>query len=377
MRLLVDENIPGAATAFRHFGELRVMPGREITRAALNDIDALLVRSVTRVDRQLLAGTPVRFVASATAGIDHVDVQALAELGVHFAHAPGSNADSVVDYVLAVLALAFPPPVGLRGRSVGIVGCGQVGGRLLRRLRALGVRCLVHDPLLGSAAPAEEAPLDEVLAADIVSLHVPLTRSGPHATWHMIGARRLHALREHALLINASRGAVVDNAALRDVLLERPLLRAVLDVWEGEPLPDRALLARVLVGTPHIAGYAWDGKLRGARQVFDALAAFVGQGAEQAAAQALMPPPAGVLRVEDCRSWQQAALACYDPRADDARLRAVALEPEQAGRASGFDRLRRDYPQRREFSAWHIDPAVASEPARHRELLAAGFMVQG
>ncbi|HNC70636.1 MAG TPA: NAD(P)-dependent oxidoreductase, partial [Pseudomonadales bacterium] len=149
MKLLIDENIPGAATVFGCLGEVRTLPGRTITRAVLHDIDALLVRSVTRVDRVLLAGTPVRFVASATAGIDHVDTPALAELGIAFAHAPGSNADSVVDYVLAVLALAFPGPASLRGRSVGIVGCGQVGGRLLRRLRALGVRCLVHDPLLG------------------------------------------------------------------------------------------------------------------------------------------------------------------------------------------------------------------------------------
>ncbi len=373
MKLLIDENIPGAASAFDCFGEVRVLPGRAITRAALHDIEALLVRSVTRVDRTMLEGTPVRFVASATAGIDHVDTQALAELGIAFAHAPGSNADSVVDYVLAVLALAFPPPAGLQGRCVGIIGCGQVGGRLLRRLRALGVPCRVHDPLLGAAAPPEEAPLAEVLAADIVTLHVPLTREGAHATQHMISARELRALRDDALLINAARGAVVENGVLRDALLQRPQLRAVLDVWENEPLPDRALLARVLVGTPHIAGYAWDGKLRGASQVFEALAAFAGLEWGAGAATGLCAPSVGDLREHDCGSWQEAVLACYDPRHDDARLRAVALEQDRTARAAGFDRLRRDYPPRREFSAWRIGAAVQPRSAVYGELLAAGF----
>lgn len=373
MKVLIDENIPGAASVFGRLGEVRMLPGRAITRTVLHDIDALLIRSVTRVDRALLAGTPVRFVASATAGIDHVDTPALAELGIAFAHAPGSNADSVVDYVLAVLALAFPGPAGLRGRSVGIVGCGQVGGRLLRRLRALGIRCLVHDPLLGDAAPPEEASFADVLAADVVSLHVPLTREGVHATHHLIGTRELHALREGALLINAARGAVVDNEALRDVLLARPRLRAALDVWEGEPLPDRSLQAHVLIGTPHIAGYAWDGKLRGARQVFEALAAFVGVVIDADVAAGLEASPAGDLHAGCCGCWQDGVLACYDPRRDDARLRAATLDEEHAVRAAAFDRLRRDYPQRREFSAWRIGAAVSSDSVRYRELLAAGF----
>lgn len=371
MRLLIDENIPGATTAFAQFGETRVMPGRAISRAELRDADALLVRSVTRVDRELLAGTGVRFVASATAGVDHVDVAALAELGIAFAHAPGSNADSVVDYVLAVMALAYPPPAGLAGRRVGIIGCGQVGGRLLRRLRALDVACRVYDPLLGAAAPPESGSLREALAADIVTLHVPLTVGGAHATRHLIGASELRILRDEALLINAARGAVVDNAALCDALLARPQLRAALDVWENEPLPNRALLARVFLGSPHVAGYAWDGKLRGARQVLEALARFAA--VDVACATDLDPPPAGELPVGQCGSWQDAVLACYDPRDDDGRLRASALNPDPDERAAGFDRLRREYPLRREFSAWRIAPVVPHDGMLHRELRAAGF----
>lgn len=147
MNLLIDENIPGAREAFARFGSVRLMAGRAIDAAAVRDADALLVRSITRVDRALLAGSRVRFVATATAGTDHVRIDSVAHaLGIRFAHAPGSNADSVVDYVLGVLALAYPAPRGLAGRTVGIVGCGQAGARLLVRLRALGVACRVVRP---------------------------------------------------------------------------------------------------------------------------------------------------------------------------------------------------------------------------------------
>lgn len=373
MNLLIDENIPGAREAFARFGSVRLMAGRAIDAAAVRDADALLVRSVTRVDRALLAGSRVRFVATATAGTDHVRIAELDALGIRFAHAPGSNADSVVDYVLGVLGLAYPAPRGLAGRTVGIVGCGQVGARLLVRLRALGVACRVYDPLLTRDIPPESCALQETLACDVLSLHVPLTREGAHATRHLLGARELARLRDDALLINAARGPVVDNAALLEAMRRRPALRAALDVWEHEPRPDRALLARVLIGTPHIAGYAHDGKLRGARQVYAALRAFLGAGASPADPPELRPAPAGVLRAGDCSSWQQAVLACYDPRGDDARLRAAMLDEDEGARAAAFDRLRRDYPLRREFSAWRIGTAAAPGTPVHAALLAAGF----
>ena len=373
MNLLIDENIPGAHEAFARFGRVRLVPGRAIDATAVRDADALLVRSITRVDRALLAGSRVRFVATATAGTDHVRMEDLDALGIRFVHAPGSNADSVVDYVLGVLALAFPPPRGLAARTVGIVGCGQVGGRLLARLRALGVACRVYDPLLGRDIPPESGSLEETLACDVLSLHVPLTRDGEHATRHMIGAKEMALLRDDALLINAARGPVVDNAALLACMRRRPALRAALDVWEHEPHLDRALLARAVIGTPHIAGYAHDGKLRGARQVYAALRAFLGAGAAPAEPRELRPAPAGVLRAADCGSWQQAVLACYDPRGDDARLRAAMLDEDEGARAAAFDRLRRDYPLRREFSAWRIGMAALPGTPVHAALLAAGF----
>jgi erythronate-4-phosphate dehydrogenase len=361
MRLVVDENIPGAHEAFGHFGDVHVVPGRGIDRETVREAEVLLVRSVTRVDENLLAGSRVRFVGSATAGIDHVDTAYLAAAGITFACAPGSNADSVVDYVLSALALCFAGACVLP--EVGIVGCGQVGGRLLRRLCALGVRCRVFDPFVDGIS--EAAALDAVLGCGVVTLHVPLTRGGPHPTHHLLDASRLARLADDALLVNAARGAVIDNAALLHALAARPRLRAVLDVWEPEPALDPRLLARCTLGTPHIAGYALDGKLRGAAQVHAALSAFLGVAA--APVPALHAAPAGVL-APGCSDWKQAVLAAYDPRADDARLRA-AVVADPAGRAQAFDRLRRDYPARREFGAWRIPPGSGSSA----ELLAAGF----
>jgi erythronate-4-phosphate dehydrogenase len=361
MKLVVDENIPAAREAFGRFGELRVCPGRAIGPDTVRDADVLLVRSVTRVDAALLADSRVRFVGTTTAGVDHIDTAWLAGRGIAFASAPGSNADSVVDYVLSSLALCLEPRAGLP--EVGIVGCGEVGGRLLRTLRAHGFACRVFDPF--RAGIDEAAPLERVLACGVVTLHVPLTRDGPHPTWHLLDSRRLAALRQDALLFNTARGEVVDNAALLAVLHARPAMRAVLDVWEPEPELDIALLARCTIATPHIAGYALDGKLRGVAQVHAALCAFAGIDEEPVAA--LQLPAAGTLDA-DRGGWRQAVIDCYDPRGDDARLRAEVVADPPA-RARAFDRLRRDYPVRREFSGWRA-PAGA---ARRAELVAAGF----
>jgi erythronate-4-phosphate dehydrogenase len=366
MRIVVDENIPVVGELLGGLGELRLVPGRAIDGATVRDADVLIVRSVTRVDSALLDDSRLRFVGSATAGLDHVDLPALAERGIAFASAPGSNADSVVDYVLAVLALRYPAPGALAGRCIGIVGRGEVGSRLHGRLQALGARCVVSDPFLPPAcAPAS---LEEALDCEAVTLHVPLESSGAHPTVHLLDAARLAAMRPDALLINTSRGPVVDNAALLARLEAEPEFAAVLDVWEFEPEVDLRLLARALVGTPHIAGYAVDGKLRGLAQVCDALWAFLGHAEPANVHPALSLASAGVLP-NGIRSWQEAALHAYDPRADDARLRAALLAPPLS-RAAAFDRLRRDYPVRREFSAWRIGGV---DSALTRELQAAGF----
>nr|WP_243663590.1 4-phosphoerythronate dehydrogenase [Rhodothermus marinus] len=217
LRIVADENIPFAREAFRGFGVVRPLPADQITPATVRNCDVLLVRSVTRVDAALLEGSRVQFVGSATSGIDHVDLAYLQKRGIAFAYAPGANADAVVEYVLAaLLELAVRRNVSLRGRVVGIVGCGHIGGRLARRLPALGLEVLCCDPPLAEQTGRTDfVSLETILAeADIVTLHVPLTRTGPHATYHLIDAAALARLRPSAWLLNTSRGAVVDGRAL-------------------------------------------------------------------------------------------------------------------------------------------------------------------
>ena len=225
MRIVVDENIPYAVEAFGALGSVRCFAGRDLSADAVRDADVLLVRSVTRVDADLLRGSQVRFVGSATIGTDHIDLDYLRSQGIGFAHAPGSNADSVVEYIMAaLLGLAAARGEGLRGKVIGIIGCGNIGGRLAVRLPALGLRVLKNDPPLAARAEADGKPhdfvsLDAVLKkSDIITLHVPLTKQGRHATHHLINDTTLCSLNPASWLLNSSRGAVVSNEALKGAL---------------------------------------------------------------------------------------------------------------------------------------------------------------
>ena len=223
MRILADENIPLIDAFFSAFGEIRRLPGRVIDRYALSDAEVLLVRSVTRVDRALLEGSQVRFVGTCTIGTDHLDLEYFREAGIAWASAPGCNARGVVDYVLgSLISLAEVHGVDLASRTYGVIGAGQVGGRLIEVLQGLGWRVLICDPLRQAVEGGDYVDLPTILReCDVLSLHTPLTREGSHPTWHLLGRQELAKLREGAWLINASRGAVVDNQALRELLAER------------------------------------------------------------------------------------------------------------------------------------------------------------
>jgi erythronate-4-phosphate dehydrogenase len=361
MRIVADENMPLLAEFFADC-EIRRRPGRAITRADLSGADALLVRSVTRVDRALLEGTPVRFVGTATIGTDHIDLAAMAALGVQVAAAPGCNARAVGEYVATVLAsLAAEQGWVPAARTLGVVGLGNTGRQVAALARVLGFRVLGCDPFV-TAEGGELRPLAALLAeADIISLHVPLTRDGAHPTFHLVDAQVLAELPDHAILINASRGAVVANAALAAALAARPGLTAVLDVWEGEPRVDAGLLQQVRFGTPHVAGYSQEGKWRGTEAVYRAFCAFRGRQptlALDAVLPSAPPPPlavpAGTPAARLCAVLQQ---ACPLPR-DDAALRASMAA---ADRGAAFDELRRQYPSRREFTAHRLHLPAGDE----------------
>lgn len=373
MRILADENIAELAEWFGTAGDLRTLPGRAISAASLRDVDVLLVRSVTRVDAALLTGSPCRFVGTTTSGIDHVDTAWLAQQGIGFGWARGCNANAVAEYVLCALAqLSERYRFDWRQRSVGIIGCGEVGSRLARKLLALGLRICIHDPYLDEHHGLAQhfGSLDAALQQDVVTLHTPLTRNGRWPTWHLLDARRLAQLGPDRILINAARGSVVDNQALLQQLVRSPERLVVLDAWEGEPALSPRLLAAVAVGTAHIAGYSQEGKRDGTRLVAEAFGRHFGpvlQGPPAAAiTERLLEPEATGSALGDLN---RLLLMAYDIGRDHQALHALLRE---AGLASGFDLLRKHYPARHEFAAFEVD-AGRLAPEAAAQAAALGF----
>jgi erythronate-4-phosphate dehydrogenase len=355
VKIVADENIPFVRQAFEPLGNVVTAPGRQMTPEQIADADALLVRSVTKVNADLLDGSTVRFVGTATIGTDHLDTTYLDRRGITWAAAAGCNANSVAEHIVAaLLVLARRDGFQLVDKTLGVVGVGNVGSRVVRYARALGMTVLENDPPLQRQTHDRRfAPIERIFEADLVTLHVPLTRQAPDATWHMVDTDFLSRLRADAYLLNTSRGAVVDGSALRDALHRQRLAGAVLDVWENEPDIDMELLELCALGTAHIAGYSFDGKVTGTRMIHDAACHCFGLSTEWDP-RPLMPPPATPqLQIEprgrdppDVVASTVAAI--YDIEKDDADLRAVSGLPLDQ-RASRFDRLRRDYPIRREF----------------------------
>lgn len=363
--------MPMVAELFAGHGEVHLMPGRLISADQVVDADILLVRSVTPVNAQLLAGSRVKFVGTATIGTDHLDLGWLAQQNIAVASAPGCNAAAVGDYVIAALSACEPD---WQYKTIAIVGCGNTGGGLYRRLEALGVECRCFDPFLSSRQIPDLTSFDAVLEADIICLHTPLTRSGPHPTWHLFDEKVLGRLRDDTLLLNAGRGEVIDNLALL-ARLERGQLRAVLDVWEGEPDINLDLLERVVLGTPHIAGYSLEGRLRGTLMVYNAFCRWSGNPAslELDSVLELMGGGAGQcgsVEVDSASTLESVVLAAYDPRRDHHHM-ATAFTSSGDKQEGVFDRLRKNYTQRREFSHFASIGDVA--PALAQQLQVLGF----
>ena len=366
MKIIADENIPGVEKAFASLGEVELLPGRGMRAEQVRDADILLVRSVTRVDEHLLAGSNTCFVGSATIGFDHIDRDYLQSRNIGFSSAPGSNAISAAEYVIsALMVLAGQSGTVLNGKTAGIIGCGNVGSRVQERLAALGVQCLVNDPPLKVQGGHEDyVELDALLQADIISVHVPLVSDGDYPTHHLLGGALFEQLKPGAILVNTSRGAVADNQALDDVLGRRSDLSVVLDVWEGEPEISMSLLEKVTLATPHIAGYSLDGKLRGTEMIYNAACKYFQRPLEWNAVDELpvvKPIDSSNFLANDVSgNIRKAVLGCYDVREDDARLRAIlSLPPED--RPAYFDRLRKEYPIRREFQTQKITGADMDE----------------
>jgi erythronate-4-phosphate dehydrogenase len=364
MLIIADENIPYVREAFGPLGEVRTLSGRAMTPDSVREADILLVRSVTRVDRALLSGSRARFVATATIGFDHVDREYLASRGIAFAAAPGSNARSVAEYVVAaLLVLEARGALRVAGSTMGVVGVGNVGSKVAALARALGMRVLLNDPPRArSEASGGFVSLDEVCArADVVTFHVPLERGGDDPTWHMIDEGLLGKIKHGATLFNTSRGAVHDTDALKAAKRSGRIGALVVDVFEHEPGIDAELALAADISTPHVAGYSFDGKVAGVRVIHEAACRYL---RIDPAWPADIPPHE--VRVVDLArpSILDAVRASYDIEDDDARLRDALHANAPEARAAGFDRLRREYPRRREFAKWKVALAPAAQVAR-------------
>jgi erythronate-4-phosphate dehydrogenase len=354
MKIVADENIPYVQQCFSSIGDVRALSGREMGREAVAEADVLLVRSITRVNADLLAGSRVRFVGTATIGVDHIDVDFLKGSNIGFASAPGSNANSAAEYVIAaLLEIAHDHQIQWQGASIGIIGVGNVGSRVAKKCTALGMKTRLNDPPLQRQTGNQKyLGVEELFDCDFITLHTPLTFQGPDKTFHLADHRFFQSLKPGCVFVNASRGAVVDSNALKAAIRAKKLKAVVLDVWENEPKIDIELLEMVDIGTPHIAGYSLDGKVGGMIMIYKAACKYFGLEPEFEIGDFLPEPDAAELQLDiqgDSQNKLRAIVRkVYDIRADDRKLRQVDNRPAEK-RGAYFDGLRKNYPVRREF----------------------------
>lgn len=355
MKVVADENIFFVKEAFSEFGEVITTPGRMINSEMLVDAAILLVRSITQVNRELLEGTSVRFVASATIGVDHIDTEYLKEKNIGFAYAPGSNAESVAEYVISALFyMASKMNRLLQEVTLGIIGVGNIGSKVYHYAESLGVRCLLNDPPQKKLTGSEiYIPLSQLAEeSDILTFHVPLVTSGEYSTYHMVNHDLISGMKKNAILINTSRGKVVDEKSIR---AERPRFGGlVFDVWENEPSINTEILKIVDIGTPHIAGYSFEGKIRGTKMIYDAACAFFFIKPQWQIPENYFTE---IVKEIDVSSSNQpvsdAVLNAYTIEQDFKSLSNV-LNMEKSEQGKFFDDLRKNYPSRREFSHFLI-----------------------
>ena len=338
MKIVVDDKIPYIReTICQLADEVVFLSGAAITAADVKDADVLVVRTRTRCNRQLLERSKVKLVVTATIGYDHLDTQWLDAAGIHWTNCPGCNSGSVAQYVeCSLLLLEQQKGLVLRQSTIGIVGCGHVGSKVKAVAERLGMHVLVCDPPQQNAhslSPTANSyvSLDEIeRRCDIITFHVPLTREGQYATWHLADDDFFHRLSRVPYIINTSRGEVVDNKALLSAMEERRVRDAIIDVWEDEPHPDSVLLEKVFIGTPHIAGYSADGKVNADNMVIDAICQHF-----SLPHPGLIAPP----KLPADFTYSGSPLDLYNPMEDSKKLKAAS---------SRFEQLRNNYPLRRE-----------------------------
>ncbi|BAH82964.1 4-phosphoerythronate dehydrogenase [Candidatus Ishikawella capsulata] len=356
MKIVIDDNMPYALELFSRTGKVISVPGRYLSEKEINEADGLMVRSVTKINKDFLKNTKIKFVGTATSGIDHIDTTWLRKSGITFSAAPGCNAIAVVEYVFsALLLLAERKSFQLTLLTVGIIGLGNIGSKLKKRLMAWGVKTLTCDPpRADNGEPGNFFTLEELIKqSDVITLHLPLYKEGKYKSLHLINKELLLSLKKNTILINTSRGSIVDNKALLEILQIRHDIVVVLDVWEDEPNFSIDLLDRIEIATTHIAGHSLEGKTRGTIQIFEAWTNFLGK-PQTIMIEQILPPPTfsyillnGQLTQNILKSLVHLIYNVYD---DDAIFRNFSLLP------NGFDDVRKQclYKIRREWSSLKV-----------------------
>ncbi|WP_404394341.1 4-phosphoerythronate dehydrogenase [Pseudoalteromonas phenolica] len=350
MKILADQNMPLVEEYFADLGSVTRFDGRNAKPEQIEDVDILLTRSVTKVNAELLQyAKKLKFVGTATIGIDHIDTELLDKKDIAFSSAPGCNAIAVAEYVISALyAYAQETSTSLQGKTLGIVGVGNIGQCLREKLQGSGINLLLCDPIKFENGELEEhIELDDLLTqSDIVSFHVPLVKTGKHKTLHLIDSARIAKLKDNMLVINACRGEVIDNQALLQALQAGKQLELVLDVWENEPNILTELLHFVRYSSVHIAGHTLEGKARGTQMLYQKVCELLDIPAEKQLSDFLPKPVITEVTLQDNFSQDDLGRLVhlvYDLRRDDGILRKSLSE-------KGFDHLRKSYPVRREFS---------------------------
>ena len=364
MKIIVDENIIYGQEAFSLFGEVVLMNGRNISGEAIKDADALIVRSITPVGEKLLDNSKVKFVGTATIGTDHINLEYLKSRGIAFSSAKGCNSYAVVEYVMSAISLLFHQKRSKFNQNIlGIVGVGNIGSKVAMLGGALGFKVLRNDPPLQRESDSNiYCSLDEIFESDVITLHVPLNKSGIDRTFHLLNKDNLGKIKNDAVLINTSRGPVINNADLKEKLKQQKDFISVLDVWENEPNIDHELLELVKIGTAHIAGYSYEGKLTGTRMIYEALCRHLNVAPEWE--PPVLSLPNNELEINENCSGEDNLYnifsKSYPIDKDDHQLRNI-LKQKDGNAHFYFDLIRKNYSPRRELVNYKIKNKITDD----------------
>jgi erythronate-4-phosphate dehydrogenase len=353
MKIVIDDKIPYIRGAFEPFAEVVYLPGSKTTPDVLKDADAIVTRTRTKCNQELLEGSKVKFIATATIGYDHIDTDYCKQAGIEWTNAPGCNAESVNQYIASALfSYSMKKRFDLKDKTIGIVGVGHVGSKVARLCETIGMKVLLNDPPRERAeAPEQFVSLEKIQnEADIITFHVPLNMEGEDTTFHIVDEKFIQNLKKNPLLLNSCRGEVFDSEAIKNALKTGAVSGFIADCWENEPDIDLELLEMADYGTPHIAGYSKEGKANGTKMSVQAISRFFSLGINNWEPENVELPKKTTIEIDGTQRREysilaEAVLSTYDIEIDDEALRK---NPQL------FEKLRGDYPVRREFDSYTI-----------------------